>query len=120
MRRVSGPPAVAALAAAALVSGCANDSATTRPTSAVELDRAEQVTRKYLDAAARGDRARLCALRTEGALSRWGGEASVWVDAGKTRLENGRAVGGEILAFELKREDAGYRIARVGFASFPD
>jgi hypothetical protein len=160
------------VAVAALTAGCGDDRAATRQASAEELGRAEDVVRSYLDAAAREDRARLCELRTDGVLSRWGGQracerrakglllgpyrhsasrrlkrnltrrgvgvdaaaakvldantsgtgdgAGVWVDYGKAILKNGRAVGGSILTFELKREHGEYRIARVGFAAFAD
>jgi hypothetical protein len=53
-----------------------SDRANGHPASAEQLARADRAAREYLDAAARGDRARLCALRTEGALSRWGGRAA--------------------------------------------
>jgi hypothetical protein len=134
---------------------------------------ANQVVREYLDAAARRDRSRVCALRTEGVLSRWGGqvacerrakglllgpyqrrltprrvkmqltrrgltvdaaaakvlpadtsemgnEARVVVDFGKAYVQSGHAIGGEILEFDLKREDGQYRVAGVDFAVFAD
>jgi hypothetical protein len=66
--------------AAVLGPGCGQEMASDRanglPASAQQLAHADQVSREYLDAVARGDRARLCALRTEGAVSRWGGGAA--------------------------------------------
>ena len=62
-----------------LGTGCdqtASDRANGLPASAEQLARADQVAREYLDAAARGDRARLCGLRTQGALRRWGGRVA--------------------------------------------
>jgi hypothetical protein len=162
--------------AAVLATGCAERAASDRaarlPADAAQLVRADEVGREYLDAAARNDHARLCALRTEGVLSRWGGraacerrakglllgpyrhstpralklrrthkglavdaaaaevlpadtsgtgdEARVVVDFGKALVENGHAVGGEIIEVDLKREHGDYRVARVGFAVFAD
>jgi hypothetical protein len=135
-------------------------------------DEANRVARAYLDAAAERDYARLCSLRTEGSVARWGGrdgcerravglvlgpyrhvtpqtlrarlerkgaavdaataavlpedtevtdgEARVVVDAGRALVEDGHAVGDEVIEIDLKRERERWRVARVGFASFAD
>jgi hypothetical protein len=135
-------------------------------------ERAESVARTYLRAAAEGDVARLCALRTDAALRRWGGEAGckreakgiaidppragvskvvrgrlqkkaatvrpgaakvlpsdtsttdetarVVIDYGEAMLEDGHAVGGEILEMELELQGEEYRVAGLGFAAFAD
>jgi hypothetical protein len=59
--------------AAALCAGCEQDGATGHPPSPERLAHANEVAGDYLDAAAEADASRLCALRSEGAVSRWGG-----------------------------------------------
>lgn len=49
-----------------------------------------------------------------------GDDARVVVDFGKAYVEDGHANGGEVIEIDLKREDGDYRVARVGFAVFPD
>ena len=61
--------AVPVLIAAVPLGGCALDHE--------DFDeRADKVVRAYLRAAADGDAERLCALRTDGAVRRWGGKAA--------------------------------------------
>ena len=49
-----------------------------------------------------------------------GEDARVVVDFGEAFLEDGHAVGGEIIEVDLKHAGDRYRIARVGFAVFAD
>lgn len=157
--------AVPVLIAAVPIGGCAVDHE--------DFDeRANKVVRAYLRAAADGDAQRLCALRTAGAVRRWGGRAAcerqaegialdplragvsmglrerlhdkaaaispskasvvevetstsgddarAVIDYGEAILDDGRAVGGEILEMDLKLQGDGYRVVRLGFAAHAD
>jgi hypothetical protein len=46
--------------------------------------------------------------------------ARVVIDFGKAFIEDGHAVGGEILELDLKSQGDEYKVARLGFAVFPD
>jgi len=146
--------------AALVMSGCGAD------------ERANDFARDYLRAAAEGDVKRLCALRTDRALRRWGGQAAcerhakglvvdpppprvgpglrhalnrkalainpravelvhddtsstpdqarVVIDFGEAMIEDGHAVGGEILEMDLTSQGDDYEVARLGFAAFVD
>ena len=150
---------VIALAVAA-ASGCGNEG------------RATDFARDYVRAAAQGNVKRLCAVRTDGALRGWGGQAAcerrakglaidptppgvgpglhrglnrkalavkpraakvvpddtsttggrarVVIDFGKAVIEDGHAVGGEILEMDLRSQGDDYKVARLGFAVFAD
>lgn len=49
-----------------------------------------------------------------------GDRARVVIDFGKAVVEDGHAVGGEILEMDLKSHGDNYKVARLGFAVFPD
>jgi hypothetical protein len=155
--------AVAALAA----SGC---NATSGDNT--EHERVLDLAHRYLRAATKGDNARLCSLRTEGALRRWGGQAAceqraeglafdpprkgaspatirlierqtraidprraaiveangfetpgraeVVIDFGKSFLEAGHAVGGEIIEMHVMLQDGAYKVSQLNTAAFAD
>jgi hypothetical protein len=144
-------------------SGCGGDE---RATDATDF------ARDYLRLAAEGNIKRLCALRTDRALQRWGGQAAcenrakglaidplpprvspglrrghekkaltvnphaanvvpddtsstgdrarVVIDFGKATLEDGHAIGGQILEMDLTSQGDNYKVARLGFAVFAD
>jgi hypothetical protein len=127
---------------------------------------------RYLRAAARGDNARLCSLRTDGALRRWGGRAAcerraqgmafdppragvsratirlidrqtraidprtariveaqgferpdqavVMIDFGKASIEDGHAVGGQIIEMHVRLRDGAYKVSHLNTAVFAD
>jgi hypothetical protein len=126
----------------------------------------------YLRAAAKGDNTRLCSLRTDGALRRWGGraacerraggmafdppregaspatikliarqtraidprtariveahgferadQAEVVIDFGKALVEDGHAVGGEIIEMHVRLQNGVYKVSQLNTAVFAD
>jgi hypothetical protein len=160
-------PALIAVLALAAAGGC-DERSENDPDHGPSLDLARQ----YMRAAERGDVARLCELRTEGALRRWGGEAEcrrravglafdpprkdaseatvalinrqsrtidpatarivgadnsegpgqtrVVIDFGKAVIEDGHAVGGEIIEMHVKRREGAYQVSHLNTAVHAD